>query len=57
MCLPTNEVSKKCISRLGFVDGGEILIDWKVRACAYVLPGMKHFGKEVVGFKRWGEEK
>jgi hypothetical protein len=39
------------------VEGGEVLIDWKVPACAYVLPGMKHFGNGVVGFKRWGEEK
>jgi len=55
VCLPTNEVSK-CFERLGFVDGGEVLIDWKVPACGYVLPGMEGWG-EGVGFKRWGEEK
>jgi len=57
MCAPTNELSKKLISRLGFVEGGEVLINWEIPACAYILPGMKHLGKGLVGLNRWGEEK
>jgi hypothetical protein len=52
MCAPTNELSKKLISGLGFVEGGEVLINWKIPACAYILPGMKNLGKGLVGLSR-----
>jgi hypothetical protein len=57
MCAPTNELSKKLISRVGFVEGGEVLINWEIPACAYILPGMKDLEKGLLGLNRWGEEK
>jgi hypothetical protein len=51
------QLSKKLISRLGVVEGGEVLINWKIPARAYILPGMKNLGKGLVGINRWSEEK
>lgn len=56
-CMPTNEPSNAILRKLGFERAGEALINDKVIANAYVLPGMKHCTTENTRFNRMGVDK
>jgi RimJ/RimL family protein N-acetyltransferase len=56
-CLPTNEPSNAILRKLGFERAGEALVNGKIIANAYVLPGMKHFTVENTRFSRMGVDK
>ena len=56
-CMPTNEPSNAILRKLGFERAGEALINDKVIANAYVLPGMKHCTVENTRFNRMGVDK
>jgi len=53
----TNDRSVNLIRKLGFEDGGDVVLEPWGATNVFVLPGMKHLSKETTTVNRWGVEK